>query len=262
MLAKIKSGWRIALCLIFPFINYSCITNKKIVYFNDPSYNSKELTLIDNRQEIYKLQPRDVLMVKVNTMDEESAQYFNITAGGSSFQRDQVSMYLEGYSIDQNGNITLPEVGSIQVSGLSVEEAQQKLQQAFSVYLTNASILVKLVNFKITMLGEVQRPGQYYIYNDQATLLEGLGLAGDMTEFGNRENVTLIRQTKNGLGTILINLKDPSILSSKFYYLQPNDVVYVQPLEAKNTRRNLGSLGVVFGAISTTVLLLNFLRRY
>lgn len=248
--------------LVLAFLSNACITNKKIVYFNDPSYNSKELTLIDNKQEIYKLQPRDVLMVKVNTMDKESAEYFNITAGGNSFQRDQVSMYLEGYSVDQEGNITLPELGSVQVAGLTIEETQQKLQKAFSVYLTNASILVKLVNFKITMLGEVQKPGQYYIYNDQVTLLEGLGLAGDMTEFGNRENVTLIRQTDNGLGTILINLKDPNILSSKFYYLQPNDVIYVQPLEAKNTRRNLGSLGVVFGAISTTVLLLNFLRRY
>jgi polysaccharide biosynthesis/export protein len=261
MLLKSKRTFRIAICFILIFINNACITNKKIVYFNDPSYNTQNLTLVDNKQDIYKLQPRDVLMVKVNTLDKESAEYFNITGGGNTFQRDLVSMYLDGYSIDQNGNITLPEVGKIQVGGLTVEEAQQKLQQAFSVYLTNASVLVKLVSFKITLLGEVQRPGQYYIYNDQATLLEGLGLAGDMTEFGNRENVTLIRQTNDGVGTILINLKDPKVLSSKYYFLQPNDVVYVQPLEAKNTRRNIASLGVIFGGISTVLFLLNFIRR-
>jgi polysaccharide export outer membrane protein len=112
-------------------------------------------------------------------------------------------------------------------------------------------------------LGEVNNPGHYYIYNNQATLLEGLGFAGDMTDFGNRENITLVRQTNTGLGAVLINLKDAGALSSQFYYLQPNDVIYVQPLKAKNTRSNLNALNVLsiaFGAISSFVLLTNFLK--
>jgi polysaccharide export outer membrane protein len=90
-----------------------------------------------------------------------------------------------------------------------------------------------------------------------------LGLAGDLTDFGNRENITLVRQTNTGLGAVLINLKDAKVLSSPFYYLQPNDVVYVQPLKAKNTRSNLNALSVLsigFGAISSLVLLLNFVK--
>jgi polysaccharide export outer membrane protein len=119
---------------------------------------------------------------------------------------------------------------------------------------------VKLVSFRITVLGEVRNPGQYFVYNDQATLLEGLGMAGDLTDFGNRENITLIRQNGSKLGGIRLNLRNPDVLSSKYYYLQPNDVVYVQPLRVKNTRGNLntlGVLGVVIGVASSAVFIYN-----
>ena len=159
--------------------------------------------------------------------------------------------------------ISLPEVGGIKVGGLTLEQAEEKIQGAISSYINNATILVKLVSFKITVLGEVNNPGYYYVYNEQANVLEGLGLAGDLTDFGNRENITLIRQTDNGNEAILLDLKDPDLLASKFYYLQPNDILYVQPMRAKSTRSNLNTLtilSVLFGAISATVLILNYLN--
>jgi polysaccharide export outer membrane protein len=171
--------------------------------------------------------------------------------------------YLNGYSINEEGNITLPEVGPVKVVDLTLNEAQTLIANEISEYLSTATVIVKLTSFKITVLGEVNSPGYYYVYNDQANLLEGLGLASDLTEFGNRENITLIRQTDDGSEVVLINLKDPDILSSKYYFLQPNDVIYVQPLKAKNTRSNLSTftiLSVLFGAISSTILLLRYLN--
>jgi polysaccharide export outer membrane protein len=204
-----------------------------------------------------------VLSVRIKTLDAESSDYFNLQPDNAFFNFNQASAYINGYSIDEKGNIDLPETGIVKVAGLTLNEAQAMIRKSYVNYLKNATIIVKLVSFKITVLGEVNNPGHYYIYNNQATLLEGLGMAGDMTDFGNRENITLVRQTANGLGAVLINLKDPKALASQYYYLQPNDVVYVQPLKAKNARGNLNALNVlsiVFGAISSAVLLLNFLK--
>lgn len=251
------------LMVIFFVFFSSCIPTKKLVYFPDPQFNTTELTPIINQANSYRLQPRDILSVRIKTLDTESSEYFNLQPENVFFNYTQATAYINGYSIDEKGNIDLPEAGPVKVAGLTVNEAQSKIQKSFANFLKRATIVVKLVSFKITVLGEVHNPGHYYIYNNQATLLEGLGLAGDMTDFGNRENITLVRQTDDGLGAVLINLKDAKVLSSQFYYLQPNDVIYVQPLKAKNTRSNLSALNILsiaFGAISSLVLLLNFIK--
>ena len=243
---------------------FSCVANREVVYFDDPDLNTSRPTDYVNERNDYKLQPRDVLSIKVKTVDLETSNYFNLgnSNGGGFMQLNPAGLYLNGYSLDNDGYIILPEVGKLYVGGLTVDEAQDRVYSALSKYLNNATVLVKLVSFKITVLGEVRSPGYYYIYNDQANLLEVLGLAGDLTEFGNREKITLIRQTTAGSQAIHIDLLDPDLIKSKYYFLQPNDVIYVQPLKAMNTRSNLSTftlLSVLFGAISSTVLVLNFL---
>jgi polysaccharide export outer membrane protein len=231
------------------------------MYFPDSQFSTKDITPIENNYPgNYRLQPRDILSIKVKTLDAESSEYFNAEPGNAFNMFNPASIYLSGYSLDESGSINLPEVGPVKVGGLTVLEAQKKIQESLSTYLNKATILVKLVSFRITVLGEVRNPGQYFVYNDQATLLEGLGMAGDLTDFGNRENITLIRQNGSKLGGIRLNLRNPDVLSSKYYYLQPNDVVYVQPLRVKNTRGNLntlGVLGVVIGVASSAVFIYN-----
>jgi len=230
------------------------------MYFPDAQLSTRELTPIDNNYPgSYRLQPRDIISVKVKTLDVESSAYFNIETGGGFNMFNPAAIYLNGYSIDDNGNINLPDIGAVKVGGLTVVECQNKIQESLGTYLNKATILVKLVSFRITVVGEVRNPGQYFIYNDQVTLLEGLGMAGDLTDFGNRENITLIRQTGGKMGGIRLNLRDPGILTSKFYYLQPNDVVYVQPVKAKITRGNVGTLnvvGIVVTAVSTALTII------
>ncbi|MGD1892403.1 MAG: polysaccharide biosynthesis/export family protein [Cyclobacteriaceae bacterium] len=241
----------------------ACIPNKKLVYFPNPEFNTQVPTTVYNSRQTYKLQPRDVLSVRIKTLDEDTEKYFNIQPNNGFQQLDPAGLFINGYSVNSRGTITLPEVGEIQVSGYTLEEAEAIIRDAISSYITNATILVKLVSFKVTVLGEVNSPGYYYVFNEQANVLEVLGLAGDLTDFGNRENITLIRQTKNGNDAILLNLKDPKLLASNFYFLQPNDVLYVQPLQAKQARGNLNTLtilGVLFGAISSTILVLNYLN--
>lgn len=242
----------------------SCIPNKKLVYFPDSEFNTETPTPKYNNQQIYQIQPRDILSVRIKTLDTDTENYFNIQSGNGFQQLNPAGLFINGYSVNSRGMITLPEVGEIKVGGYTLEEAETIIRDAISSYINNATILVKLVSFKVTVLGEVNSPGYYYIYNEQANVLEGLGLAGDLTDFGNRENITLIRQTDVGTETILLNLKDPNLLTSKYYFLQPNDVLYVQPLQAKSTRGNVNTftiLSVLFGAISSTVLILNYLNN-
>ncbi len=257
-----KIDLKIGLYIVTALFLCSCIPNKKVIYFPDPAFNYNRPTAIPNGNSTYFLQPGDVVNIRIKTLDKETADYFNIMPENGLLNFTNPGFYINSYSIDLDGTIDLPEAGKIEVAGLSVNQAQELVKNTLQPYLSNASILLKLVSFKITVLGEVNNPGYYFIYNDQATLLEGLGLAGDLTDFGNRENITIIRQVDEGSEAILVNLKDPKVLASEYYYLKPNDVVYVQPLKAKNTRNNLNTFtlsSIVFGAVSSTLLILSYL---
>ena len=242
----------------------ACIPNRQLVYLPNPEFNAETPTTVYNNRQVYELQPQDILSVRIKTLDTETEDYFNIQAGDGFQPINPAGLYVNGYSINARGMITLPEVGEIKVGGLTLEQAEAKIKEAVGVYINNTTILVKLVSFKITVLGEVNSPGYYYIYNEQATVLEVLGMAGDLTDFGNRENITLIRQTGQGNEAVLINLKDPRLLASPYYYLQPNDALYVQPLRAKAARNNVntfGILSVLFTGLSTGVLILNYVNN-
>jgi polysaccharide biosynthesis/export protein len=242
----------------------SCIQNRRLVYFPDPDINSRELKIIENISPAYKLQPSDVLSINIKSVDSESSRLFNIQEEGPMIAFNEGIAFLAGHSIDKNGTINLPMIGRFRVAGLTITEVQDLIQGRINDYLNEATIQVKLVSFKVTVLGEVRNPGHYYIYNEQSTVLECLGRAGDLTDYGNRENITLVRQQENGVGATLINLKDPKVLSSEFYFVQPNDVIYVQPMRAKATRGNLTTfniINVVTGIVSTAVLVLTFMGK-
>jgi polysaccharide export outer membrane protein len=153
----------------------------------------------------------------------------------------------------------LPIIGELTVKDLSVEQARDLIQLNADKYLKNATVIVKLISFKVTVLGEVNNPGYHYVYNNQVTILEALGLAGDLTAVGNRKNVKLVRQVKGGSEVVLLNLTDPRLLKSKYFYLMPNDALYVEPLRARSGRLNLEHLTLVFSAATTAILILNYL---
>jgi len=151
-------------------------------------------------------------------------------------------------------------VGTVPVVGLTVDQVEALVQQKVGRFASGANVMVKLVSFKITVLGEVRAPGRYFVYNGQANVLEALGLAGDLNEFGNRQNVKLVRQTDKGSEVVLLDLTDPALLRSPYYYLLPNDALYVEPLKARTSRGNANNLGIVFAGLSTLVLLLGYIR--
>jgi polysaccharide export outer membrane protein len=239
-----------------------CVAQQQLPYLQGKDYSTKTPVNVANERLVYRIQPSDVLSIRVQSVQPALNDIFNITDTRTVFSGDPSNLFLAGYSVDEAGSINLPTVGKIKVQGLTVEAAQALVQQKVSAYVRDANVLVKLLSFKVTVLGEVRSPGRYFIYNTQATLLEGLGLAGDLTEFGNRQNVKLIRQTPTGSEVVLLDLTDPNLLKSKYYYLLPNDALYVEPLKARTTRGNANNLGLVFAGISSLVLILSYLKVF
>lgn len=236
----------------------SCVSRKKLAYFQSNKFSETTPTLVENQKTSYKMQPNDVVSVKVVSLDQASTNVFDNQAGNIGGNSPAAGFFFSGYSVDEKGFIDYPTVGKVKLSGLTVEEARNAVQTQVSKYLSNATVVLKLVSFKVTVLGEVRNPGYYYVYNNQATLPEVLGLSSDLTANANRKNVKLIRQTQQGSEVVLLDLTNPNVIKSPYFYMQPNDVLYVEPLRAQLTRSNLTPLGTAFGAISVIVLIANF----
>lgn len=239
----------------------ACYSSRKLVYLQDKHFSEQDPTFVENTKGTYRIQPNDVLSVKVKSAtDADVSDIFNISPSEGINYLAPGSLYLEGYSVNTQGQIVLPVLGALTVKDLTVEEAQTLIQTQAGRYLNNATVIVKLISFKVTVLGEVRNPGYHYVFNNQATILEGLGLAGDLTPEGSRRKVKLIRQEATGTAVVLLDLTDPKLLESEYYFLKPNDVIYVEPLKAKLRRTNLDLLGLIFSGATTAILILNYIN--
>ncbi|NEM99171.1 polysaccharide biosynthesis/export family protein [Pontibacter burrus] len=252
---------RISYFLFFLVFISSCISKKELVYMQNGNLKTATPTTFNTNIPDYKLQINDVLSVKVLSAERELSEIYNIISPTNGFGvAEPGSLYLSGYSVDSEGNINLPNVGKLKVSGLTTTQAQQLIQRSLNEYLTGATVVVKLISFKISVLGDVQKPGYYYVYNEQASLLEGLALAGDLNYTASRQNIKLIRQTPNGSEVILLDLRDPGLVQSPYYYLLPNDVLYVEPRTSFVKRDNLVVVTTILSVVSTAALFLNFVK--
>jgi polysaccharide export outer membrane protein len=239
----------------------SCYSNKRLVYLQDEHFSTKKATVVENKKSSYRLQPNDILSVQIKSSAEpEISNLFNVGSLQNSMFASPGSLFLEGYSVDGSGKIILPILGELIVKDLTLDEVQILIQAHANKYLNNATVIVKLTSFKITVLGEVKAPGYYFVYNNQATILEALGMAGDLTSFGNRKNLKLIRQMPAGSEVVLLNLTDPRLLQSEYFFLNPGDVLYVEPLSERTKRTNIEILSVVFSAVTTAVLILSYVN--
>ena len=222
--------------LLVVLITTSCASRKELVYLQSGS-NTKELVSYEP-----VLQPDDVVMIVVSSENPEVAAPYNLkaitvqgdTENGIGAQRMQT------YILDKEGKIEFPLLGTISLSGLTKTQAVAKLKELLKDHVNDAVINFRILNFKITVLGEVQKPGTYPVTSERITLLEAIGMSGDLTIYGNRTNVLLIRE-KNGTKTMeRIDLTKSDFLNSSAYYLSQNDVVYIEP---NKTRINSSAIG-------------------
>jgi len=240
----------------------SCIPQKKMLYMQVKD-DADTLTTFKNERKIdYRIQPGDNLFIRVVSLDEQTTMLLNplSSAYGSAQLNNDASIYLNSYTVEEDGYLDFPLTGKIFVKNLNIEEIKVQVKESLHVYLKEFVVIVKLVNFNITMLGEVTRPGQYKIYQTSINLFEAVSMASDLTDFANRNKVAIIRQTKTGSEVTYVDMTKRDILLSDYYYLKPNDIVYVQPVKGKQFTFAEFPYAVVFGFISSTILLLNYFK--
>lgn len=214
----------------------SCVSHKKLLLLKDMQMMNQTTSVEyqNERSLSYKIQPGDNLYIRaINMLDEKNAGALNGDVSRSNYMGSDASIYLNSFTVNKEGCIDYPLIGLVEVKNLTVEETKYKLEEQISRYVKETALMVKLSNFDLTIIGEVQKPGKYRVYQSEINLFEALSLAGNLSNFAKTNNVKLIRQTSNGSQVITLNIGDADILSSPYYYLKPNDIIYVEPLKLK-----------------------------
>ena len=249
-----KARIRVIIYLLFVLIITSCTPSNKLKYVQNKGDNAHKNQFYNDRSE-KTIQPYDYLYVRIYSLDEQTNSIFREREYGT------YETELRSYAVDDVGNINFPFIGNIYVKGLTITQAKEKIENSLSQYLNNISVRVRFVSNKITILGEVYRPGQYSFYDEKINIFQALGFANGINTFGNKRNITLIREKDNTIRYYNLNLTDKNIVASEFYYLLPNDIIIINPINAKYRELRTYSLSLT-SAILSTLLTLSTLYLY
>lgn len=260
-------NWAVAgiICLCL----FSCAAPKNITYFKDiPDTLLKSQEI---EQTLYKtpvIQVDDILQVSIQTLDPAATILLNQqntaswpVTGNSSTQAQVSNAGVSGYLVDKDGFILLPLVGKISVKGQTTDEVREKIRVKAAEYYKDPVVNVRFANFKITVLGEVARPSTYVMPNEKVTLLDAIGVAGDLTIYGKRENVLLIRERDGKKEFARFNLNDSKLFSSPYYFLQQGDVIYIEPNKSKAASTDMAQVKRISVMASVLSLLIVIASR-
>ncbi|MDY0781391.1 polysaccharide biosynthesis/export family protein [Tenacibaculum sp. IB213877] len=248
----------ILLTLVFAF---SCVSKKEIVYFQNDEI---EQNLVSNSYKTV-LKPDDLLQITITALDLEAAKPFNLPAVSYLTTTDRATgtPQQQSYLVDNNGEIDFPVLGKIKIGGLTRTEAIEFLRKKLDPdYIKNPTINIRIANYKVTVLGDVNKPGTYTIPNERITILEAIGLAGDLKITGKRNNVFVMREVEGKKIKYEIDLRSNKIFTSPVYYLQQNDFVYIEPNKASSQDAAYNKNRAFYISVGSIILsLLTFLTR-
>ncbi len=221
------------LVLLFAISLTACINHKQLVNFNEgPAFPIGALPVPITAD--IRIQPDDLLEIGVYAEDPVAVAPFTLEGVGAR-TKEENNVTGNNYLVDQQGDISFPNLGKIHLAGLSIEQARDSFKLKIGRYIKEPIVNVRWLNFKFTVLGEVARPATYTLPERSVTVLEAVGLAGDLTNYGNRENILIIREQDGTREFGRINLRDRAVFSSPYFYLKQNDVIYVEPLKQKTS---------------------------
>ena len=242
---------RIIILFVFPII-FGCTSQKKLVYFQGtlPSLNVDSVYTL-------RIYPGDILSINIFTINAEAYPY--LSTPNDRLTTDSRSAYEKGYVVTETGEVKLPLVGNVMLKGLTLSEATKQIEQKFKEYIQDPIVTIKKLNFKITVIGEVNRPGTYQIMNEKATLIEVIGMAGDLSQFGDREKLRIIREENGERKDFYVNLTDAKSLAPSNFYLHPNDIIYVQPLRRRAFQNTSPTVTLFTSIITSTMVVLTFI---
>tara|TARA_B100001758_G_C18376880_1_gene594864 strand:+ start:471 stop:1238 length:768 start_codon:yes stop_codon:yes gene_type:complete len=244
---------KFALFLLILSVFSSCITNRDLEYIR----SKKEVQGLKNDLQDYRLQQGDLLSVQISTTTEQQHDFFNKEHTANS-QLMIENPYLYGYVIKEDGNLELPSFGTVRASGFTLRELESVIKNIADSYFENPVVKLNIINFEVTVLGEVNNPGTFKIVNPSVNILYALSLSGDITQFGNRKKIKVIRNDNESNRVFYVDLSRVGVLNDADFMLQPHDIIYVAPLRKKffafNNITNIVSMSI---SAVTLFLLIN-----
>jgi polysaccharide biosynthesis/export protein len=260
VLTAVTAKFPVALGFVMlSLIAASCVTNKKLTYLQ--SEGTPTDTTISVTPADYKVLPFDNLFIKVVTPDPKLSEMFNttpITSGGLSLSEQSADLI--SYPVDKDGNISLPYAGKIPVAGKTLRVIAGEVEASLKNYIADPAVAVKMINNYVSLLGEVQRPGKYAIYKDRLNIFQALAMGGDLGNYSDRQKIQIIRPTSKGNLVKEFSLSDRSILTSEFFYVMPNDVLYAKPMKGKFFHMDQFPYALIISTITTGILLYNVVK--
>lgn len=252
------------LALLLLLLGSSCVRNKNVIYLQTDKVADSSFYALQ-RGSIYKIQYNDVLKIDIKSFDPEATKLFNAFTGAIPMQgmvQNGDPYYMFGYTVDDSGYVELPVIGKVLVVDLTTDQAKAKVQAEVDKFFAGAYVSVNIGGVRFSVLGEVMRPGKYVVLQNRLTIFEALANAGDLNAIANRKAVQIIRQYPNGSEIITIDLTRRDIMTSPYYLVRPNDVIYIQPLKVREFGTGVTgqqTLSTVLGSVS---LLLNSILIY
>jgi polysaccharide export outer membrane protein len=236
-----------------------CTPVSKITYLNDSQLGKWDVSPVPPK---HHLEIGDILMVKVISRNEESNNLFNIETNPNNANTSltAANLYLNGFTISQEGTIDIPNVGKVFVLNQTLEEAESTITLKAEEFLINPFVIVKLANFQFTVLGEINAPGNYPVYKEGLTIYDALAISGGINDYGNLKKVKIVRSEKNKKQVYNIDLTSSKILTSDFFYLRNNDLIYVQPLKFKGFKKSQSQL--LLSTLTTFAVLFNVYLKF
>ncbi len=255
--------------LIFLILGFaSCVPNKKYVFLQKNDVNINELpndTILrsyDNKLFDYKIQPEDILSIKIESLTPQEFDFFDKgQAQGNQMFAQQANPLLIGEIVDAEGNVPFPVIGKVRIAGYTIYQAQDTLQQLANQYLQSPMVKVRLLNFRMTILGEVNNEGTITFTNNRVNMMEAIGLAGGLSDLADKRNIKLIRQKEGGSTVQYIDLLDENFIASPNFYVNQNDILIVPALRQRPYRKYFGqNISLVVSLVSLMVLTLNLTK--
>lgn len=251
-----RSITRSIILVLIALLGFSCVPQDKLKYVQDETTSVRK-SAYNHVRPIKRIQPHDNLYIKVLSIEAETARIFSneTTMNGPTMDINLIS-----YSVNEKGKIDFPFVGEINVNNMTLQEAKQTIEKALSEYLSNTSISIKFVNSDITVLGEVKQQGEFPYFEEQINIFQAIGFAGGITDYGDKSRITLVRDYGDQIKYHLVDLTDKKIIETEYFYLQPNDIVIVEPIKTKFRNLRTFTYSTFLATATTLVTILYFFR--
>ncbi|MDR1725044.1 MAG: polysaccharide biosynthesis/export family protein [Bacteroidales bacterium] len=252
----------------------ACTPQRNLIYFQNDVHKDSTYTYVYPKdksefEKPYTLTENDELYINIICADDENAALFGKITTTASYGANEISIYMNSYTIDSKGYLTIPALEPMYLKGLTLEQAKNKIEEAAHMIAYDAVVICKLVNFKIEILGEINRPGKYSFAQDKVSIYDVIATGGDLTYFANRKLIRIIRKEKSKDVIYTLDLRNADVLQDPNYYLKSGDIVYVEPNRVTRGFHNFNtpmgtiasSLSIISTAISLVLLILTLKNR-